>query len=127
MEFWSMEAMEIMGDAMEEVAEWLAHEADMETHPFDWAGGLPNKENKNKGERTMERISYTYINLYDGVKNTEVWETERTDLWVDYWDAERNGEIKIVLILGTHDGWETYYEIYNEEGWKALFSFAVRL
>ena len=35
MEFWSMEAMEIMGDAMEEVAEWLAHEADMETHPFD--------------------------------------------------------------------------------------------
>ena len=30
-----MEAMEIMGDAMEEVAEWLAHEADMETRPFN--------------------------------------------------------------------------------------------
>lgn len=30
-----MEAMEIMGDAMEEVAEWLQYEADMETHPFD--------------------------------------------------------------------------------------------
>ena len=30
-----MEVMEIMGDAMEEVAEWLAYEADMETHPFD--------------------------------------------------------------------------------------------
>ena len=43
MEFWSMEAMEIMGDAMEEVAEWLAHEADMETHPFDWTGD-PQKD-----------------------------------------------------------------------------------
>ena len=64
----------------------------------------------------MERISYTYITLCDSVKNTEVWETKRTDLWADYWDAERNGEIKIVLILGTHDDWETYYEIYNEEG-----------
>jgi hypothetical protein len=30
-----MEQFEIMGDAMEEVAEWLAHEADMEAHPFD--------------------------------------------------------------------------------------------
>ena len=48
MEFWSMEAMEIMGDAMEEVAEWLAHEADMETHPFDWAGGLPKKKKKRR-------------------------------------------------------------------------------
>ena len=35
MEFWSMEAMEIMGDAMEEVEAWLQYEADMETHPFD--------------------------------------------------------------------------------------------
>ena len=64
----------------------------------------------------MERISYTYITLCDGIKNTEVWETERADLWADYWDVERNGEIKIVLILGTHDGWETCYEIYNGEG-----------
>ena len=35
MEFWTMEAMEIMGDWMDEVAEWEAYEADMETNPYD--------------------------------------------------------------------------------------------
>ena len=35
MEFYSMEQMEIMGDWMDEVAEWEAYEADMETNPYD--------------------------------------------------------------------------------------------
>lgn len=35
MEFWSMEAMEIMGDAMEEVEEWELFKQDMrENNPF---------------------------------------------------------------------------------------------
>ena len=35
MEFYSMEMFEMVSDWMEEVAEWEAYEADMETHPFD--------------------------------------------------------------------------------------------
>ena len=35
MEFYSMEYFEIMGDAMEEVEDWLRFEADMATHPYD--------------------------------------------------------------------------------------------
>ena len=30
-----MEQFEIIGDAMEEVADWLAYEQDMETRPYD--------------------------------------------------------------------------------------------
>ena len=63
----------------------------------------------------MEKISYTYIDFW-GFKNTEVWEASRTDLWADYWDAEQRGEIRILEIWGTHDDWETCYEIYTEEG-----------
>ena len=40
MDFYSMEKFEIVADYMEEVAEWLAYEADMMADPFgdaNWA------------------------------------------------------------------------------------------
>lgn len=54
MEFYSMEQFEIMADAMEEVQDWLNFEADMETHPFDWAGErIQKKHQKEKGDKKM--------------------------------------------------------------------------
>lgn len=35
MAFYSMEQFEIMADYMEEVAEWLAYEADMASNPYE--------------------------------------------------------------------------------------------
>jgi len=40
MKFYSMEMYEIIGDWMDEIAEWKAFEADMTTNPYgdvDWA------------------------------------------------------------------------------------------
>ena len=44
MSFYSMERFEIMADAMEELADWLAFEADMASDPYGDAGWADRME-----------------------------------------------------------------------------------
>ena len=35
------------------------------------------------------------------------------DLWVDLWNADRNGELTITHIDATTDNWDTMFEVFD--------------
>jgi len=56
------------------------------------------------------KYAFTYIDLATGYINSET-----STNWGEWWDYERNGEIRILRIDQSCDNWETCVTVYEAE------------